>query len=285
MTTPIALDAAHIETLLGRNDGESTLDLPCTVASVRISGNWVSIAGRRISRAELARGRETPGTLYTIADGRLNKLQFFGGHAYKLAPTGGYPALEIDGIRMHRSKDIPPEEEARLKVDCLSARPNLRVLDICTGLGYSAQELATRGARVVSLEKDPSVIEIAGLNPCSSEFFRFLKKGDIALVICEAERFIRGIPDGTFHRVIHDPPTFSLAGQLYSLEFYREIHRIMKGNGVLLHYTGQPGSRYRRKDLRRGVSQRLRSAGFSTEWLEEARSVRARRIAGRDRGR
>jgi hypothetical protein len=65
-----------------------------------------------------------------------------------------------------------------------------------------------------------------------------------------------------FDRIIHDPPMFSLAGELYSEECYRHLYRILKRRGRLFHYIGDPDSRSGR-NISRGVVRRLQEVGFS----------------------
>ncbi len=71
------------------------------------------------------------------------------------------------------------------------------------------------------------------------------------------------------------PPRFALAGELYSLTFYRELFRVLRRGGVLFHYVGAPGSKYRGKDLQKGVMERLKEAGFEEMRVNEALGVRA----------
>jgi predicted methyltransferase len=66
---------------------------------------------------------------------------------------------------------------------------------------------------------------------------------------------------GRFMRVIHDPPAFSLAGDLYSGEFYRELYRVMRNRSLLFHYIGDPESKSGRS-MTAGVIRRLEQAGF-----------------------
>jgi len=271
----IAISAEEVKAILSMDRGHRELRTACQDLKVDVERDSISIEGNCISRSELERIR-SGNVLYTVSEGKLAKLQLFEGHLYKLAPTGGYPALEIDGVRMHRTKDMLPEEEARLKIDCLDIRRGQAVLDICTGLGYSAQEVARRGARVLTIEKNPQVVRLSIHNPCSGDFFRYMTAGSIDLVIGDASRLVGILPDDRFDRIIHDPPSFSLAGELYSLAFYRQLRRSIRHEGILLHYTGQPGSRYRRHDLKSSVSRRLREAGFSTKWIEGVRSIIAR---------
>ncbi|HIE19298.1 TPA: hypothetical protein EYP75_06190 [Candidatus Bathyarchaeota archaeon] len=74
---------------------------------------------------------------------------------YRLVKTKTWPYLEISGIRMHRAEAVDPKTDAVLKIKALG---NIygTVLDICTGLGYTAILAARdkRVRRVVTIEKD-----------------------------------------------------------------------------------------------------------------------------------
>ena len=70
------------------------------------------------------------------------------------------------------------------------------------------------------------------------------------------------MPKSSFDSVIHDPPRFSLAGELYSEEFYREIFRVLRRSGRLFHYTGNPHLLRKGSGFVDGVIRRLKSAGF-----------------------
>jgi len=270
--TPIALSYSDIGTLLSMDSGPGEVRTPCQTLRVNAGCEHLVVEGESISREVLGSARSDR-VLYTISGGRLEKLQIFQGHLYKLAPSGGYPALEIDGVRMHRTKGMLPEEEARVKVDCLHIREGQAVLDICTGLGYSSQEAARRGASVLTIERNSPVIALARHNPCSRNFFDYVGSGKIDIVVGDASLLLGTLPGNRFDRIIHDPPSFSLAGELYSKSFYIQLRRLIRDDGLLLHYTGQPGSRYRRLDLKKSVSGRLREAGFTSRWIEKARAV------------
>jgi len=134
-----------------------------------------------------------------------------------------------------------------------------RVLDTCTGLGYTAIGALARGAEiVVSVEREPPVIRVAEMNPWS----RCLFGGEIILLLGDSYQIVDALPTEFFDWVIHDPPRLTHAGSLYSEEFYSRLYRVMAEDGRLFHYTGEPGSKYRRVDLQRGVQRRLRAAGF-----------------------
>jgi predicted methyltransferase len=70
------------------------------------------------------------------------------------------------------------------------------------------------------------------------------------------------MPAASFDSVIHDPPRFSIAEELYSEEFYQEIFRVLRRNGRLFHYTGNPHVVKKGNSFVEGVIYRLKAAGF-----------------------
>lgn len=167
------------------------------------------------------------------------------------------PTLEINGIHMHAVKDTTPLRDAAAKVRALRVRRGDVVLDVCTGLGYTAIcELRAGARRVVSIEKDENVIELARLNPWSEEL------SQVELILGDACEVVRELDSSAFDKVLHDPPRLtSETGNLYSRDFYRELFRVLKPGGLLFHYVGNPGQR-RGKRILSGVAERLRDAGF-----------------------
>lgn len=192
----------------------------------------------------------------------INSISFFDGHFYKLVPTCGYPTLQIDGIQMHRVKEITPEKDAELKVKKLRVKKGDRVLDICTGLGYTAIFLVQSGALVTTIESDENVIRIAKLNPHSKPLFEMEEHGEIELIFGDACKKVKNFVDNSFDCVLHDPPRYGLAEKLYSEKFYSELYRILKPNGKLFHYVGTPGSKYRKVNLLGKVKGHLKIVGF-----------------------
>ena len=181
------------------------------------------------------------------------------GHYYQLVAIAPdtEPTLEIDGIHMHAVKDTTPLRDAVAKVRALGVRRGDVVLDVCTGLGYTAIcELKAGAKHVVSIEKDKNVLELASLNPWSEELEQ------VEVILGDACEVVRELEDGTFDRVLHDPPRITPeTGNLYSRDFYRELFRVLKPGGSLFHYVGNPGQR-RGKRILSGVAERLRDVGF-----------------------
>ena len=116
-----------------------------------------------------------------------------------------------------------------------------------------------RGARILSFEKNPDVLWLRSLNPWSPAAGGALEleQGDVAARITE-------LPAGSYDAVLHDPPRFGIAGELYSQAFYQQLARVLKPKGKLFHYTGAPNRLTTGRDVPREVARRLQAAGFKT---------------------
>ncbi len=198
-------------------------------------------------------------SIYFVSNKTVFMAAIRGKHFYKLAKTTGAPTLEIDGIRMHRTKDTTPEQDARDKLSILGLRSG-RVLDTCMGLGYTAIQANESGAEyVVTIEYEPNVIRITQLNPWSSKLFT---ESSIHKIIGDSFYAVDALPKHSFDYIIHDPPRHGSAGHLYGQEFYETLARVIKPGGRLFHYTGEPRSRYRKVNVHKGIMDRLRAVGF-----------------------
>ncbi|MCD6503262.1 MAG: methyltransferase domain-containing protein [Euryarchaeota archaeon] len=251
-----------------------SLDLNISKTIVRKVGDKYYLPnGDAIEKEDLEYIAKRKGHVFMYEDGIFYDLVVREPSFYKLVPTEKAPTVEINGIRMHRTKDLDPWEDAKRKVSQIKVRGT--VLDTCMGLGYTAIWARKLGAStVISVEKDENIIFLASLNPWSSEVFNDpninVIKGDVFYVV----QYIR---DETIDAIIHDPPRISLAGELYSAEFYRELYRILKPGGFLYHYVGRPGARYRGKNYIRGVMLRLSRSGFIVRKTEDGTGVIARK--------
>jgi predicted methyltransferase len=85
-----------------------------------------------------------------------------------------------------------------------------------------------------------------------------LTQGDIAGQIAM-------LPSESIGAILHDPPRFGIAGELYSQVFYDHLARVLKRKGKLFHYTGTPNKLTSGRDVPNEVAKRLRHAGFVTE--------------------
>jgi len=264
--------------LLKRKDMRSVVDVSLDLGLSFVKGcidkGGVSFEGLRLSWDKLEKMAETPEDVFVLTP-KVDKLSWSDGNFYKLVlPSwGGAPTLEVNGVRMHRTVGVTPEKDAEMKVSLLPRLKGLKVLDICTGLGYTAIAALKRdAAEVITVEKDPNVLEMASYNPWSQKLFTERVK----IVVKDALVFLEECRD-LFDAVIHDPPTFRLAEELYTFEFYHLVRSVMRRGAVMVHYVGEPGHR-RRVRLYAGVMKRLRSAGFDVSYMPEVRCVRAVKV-------
>lgn len=168
------------------------------------------------------------------------------------------PTMLVSGIAMHRIVGIDPRRDTLAKVRAIA--PILgEVLDTATGLGYTAIEAARTAAHVTTIELDPAVLEIARANPWSRALF---EHPHITQLIGDSAELVEQLADESFDRIVHDPPVFSLGGQLYSEALYRHCYRVLRRGGRLFHYVGDP-HRTSGRGITRGVVRRLQAAGFS----------------------
>jgi len=209
--------------------------------------------------------------LYAQTAGGEIRLDLFAGHYYKLRPIMGVPILEIDGLRMQLVKDFKtPLEYSQEVVKGLKiaekgpaapGKGGIAVLDTCMGLGYTAIAASKSPAvkLVVTCELSEAVIALAQWNPLSAPLFE--KDGRIIVMTGSVAELIKDFEVGMFSFIIHDPPRFSHAPELYSLEFYRELFRVCKAGARIFHYVGSVGKGKGRR-IDKEVEKRLLEAGF-----------------------
>src|SRR5579871_6737634 len=239
-----------------------SLDLNRTTREVRLRQEGVDFPdGQHLSWEALEEIHTHETACYLVQNDIAERIVFFSDRfqrVYSLLPTQNAPTMLVASFPMHRIKGIDPEEDTRRKIRALAPIVG-RVLDTATGLGYTAIEAAKTAAEVVTIELDPGAQEMARLNPWSQALFDNPK---IRQVMGDAYEVVQTLEDASFSRIIHDPPTFSLAGELYSGAFYRQLHRLLKRGGRLYHYIGDPDSKAS-GGVTRGALRRLQEAGFT----------------------
>ena len=190
----------------------------------------------------------------------------YAGSLIKLVPTEwGAPTFEIDGIKMLPTSKESPIDDARRKVALVQPRGKV-VLDTCGGLGYFAACCLEAGvARIQSFEKNDSVLWLRTLNPWSPDPDAAENGGRLQLVHADVAQAIAGLADASFDALLHDPPRFGIAGELYSQVFYDQLARVLRRGGSLFHYTGTPNRLTSGRDVPREVAKRLEKAGFKAQ--------------------
>ena len=190
----------------------------------------------------------------------------FAGSLIKLVPSGrGAPTFEIDGIKMLPTAKESPFEDARRKVALVAPRGR-SVLDTCGGLGYFAACCLEAGAtRIQSFEKNESVLWLRTLNPWSPDPDSETSGGRLQLRHADVSQAIHEVATASVDAILHDPPRFGIAGELYSQVFYDQLARVLRPGGRLFHYTGSPNRLTSGRDVPREVAKRLEKAGFRAE--------------------
>ena len=238
-----------------------SLDLNLTQSEVRIQQEFVLFpAGETLPWANIEEISRNEIACYSVSENSAKPIKGFSefsGRVYGLMPTESAPTMLISGIPMHRIKDTNPHQDTLNKIKSIVPVKGV-VLDTTTGLGYTAIEAAKTARQVITIEIDPTAQEIARLNPWSRALFEDPK---ITQVIGDAFDEIERFEADFFSAIIHDPPMFSLAGDLYSLAFYQQAFRVLKHNGRLFHYVGDPESKTGSR-VTKGVLNRLQEAGF-----------------------
>jgi len=262
-------------TVLSRFQAEPLLDarrqgLPAVTASLdlgystrRVELTAAGIAwgpGQTLGWEPLAAIAASENGCFRVREGEIEELKGYceeTRHPYRLLPTAEAPVLLLAGFTMHRFKDVAPTWAAREMVRALGPLRG-RVLDTATGLGYTAIAAAGQGVEVETIELDPGSVEMARANPWSQELFSSPR---IHRLTGDCAEWIATCPAGRFTGIVHDPPSMSLAGDLYGGAFYRELARVLEPRGRLFHYIGDPVSGLGGR-VTEGVVRRLKEAGF-----------------------
>ena len=267
MRNSIVLSHIQIEPILaarqkGQQSIEASPDLGLSRVPVTLTPEGVIFPdGEQLSWQNIEKIKKSQANCFLLEDGSIKAIQVFSEETNRvcsLLPTRGTPTMLIAGFTMHRIVDIDPMQDTLKKIATISPIVG-RVLDTATGLGYTAVEAARTADQVVTIELDAGAKQIAWLNPWSRGLF---DNPRIQQVMGDTFEVVPTFEDESFSRVIHDPPVFSLAGELYSGAFYQQLFRVLKRGGRLFHYIGDLNSKSS-GTITKGVLRRLQEAGFS----------------------
>ncbi|WIG60762.1 MAG: Spermidine synthase [Ktedonobacterales bacterium] len=246
---------------------EVSLDLGLTQTDVALTPEGIVFPnGARLSWEQVERIQRAEDQCFEIAGSvthsEARSIQVFSettNWLRSLMPTGptSAPTMLVAGFPMHRIKDTDPWQDTLKKVAAAGPITGA-VLDTATGLGYTAIAAARTASAVTTIELDPAGLEVARHNPWSRDLFANPK---IHQITGDAFAEVRTLGDSAFSVILHDPPTLSLAGDLYSAAFYRELWRVLARGGRLFHYIGDPTSALGKRTTA-GVTRRLHDSGF-----------------------
>jgi predicted methyltransferase len=246
----------------GAKTWNGSLDLGRSHGSVTLGADGWQWNGQHYSYPSGLKDR----TVYYWDGESFAPISRFSGSLIKLVPTEwDAPTFEIDGIKMLPTARVSPFEDARGKVALIEPRGKV-VLDTCGGLGYFAACALEAGvARIHSFEKNPDVLWLRTLNPWSPDPDAPASGGRLQLVHADVSQAIAQVAAASVDALLHDPPRFGIAGELYSQAFYDQLARVLRRGGRLFHYTGSPNKLTSDRNVPREVSKRLEKAGFKPE--------------------
>lgn len=278
MTLPVLSTFQAKEILAARLNGaasvRTSLDLNRSRTTLSLTESGVVVSDSLLGWAAIEEVLAEPRKVFWVDEGRATPIHVFSettGWVRTLCPTASAPTVLVSGFPMHRIKGSDPMKDSEAKLRALG-KVRGKVLDTATGLGYTAILASRSAAEVVTIELDPAALEIARFNPWSQELF---SRSNIRQIVGDAFDEVPKLDQGCFAGVIHDPPTFALAGELYSGEFYRALQRVMKFGGTLFHYVGDPESAHGKKHYP-GIMRRLHESGFAkTKVAAEAFGITA----------
>jgi len=266
-STPVYLSHYQATPLLrarkeGAGRANTSVDLNLTMVVAALTADGVELHdGRFVPWSAIEEAEANENAVLRLANGVLAKVQAFSeltGRVYTIYPTAGAPTMLVSGTPMHRIKGTNPYRDTLTKIKAI-APVSGTVLDTTTGLGYTACQASRSASWVITIELDPAALEVARLNPWSSELFDSRK---ITQLIGDSAELVPAFAGESFDAIIHDPPQFAMAGELYSGELYRHLYRVLRPAGKLFHYMGDPESRAGAATTR-SATKRLQEAGFS----------------------
>lgn len=246
----------------GASQWQGSLDLLRSQDDVALSATGFGFRGQPYPWPGKLKDR----TLYFWDGEGFAPISRFATSLIKLVPTDwGAPTFEIDGIKMLPTAKVSPFEDARRKVELVSPAGKV-VLDTCGGLGYFAACCLEAGVgQVRSFEKNPDVLWLRTLNPWSPDPEAPAAGGRLQIAQGDISREIEHVASNSIDAILHDPPRFGIAGELYSQLFYDHLARVIRKGGRLFHYTGAPNRLTSGRDVPREVARRLEKAGFKAE--------------------
>jgi uncharacterized protein len=252
------LEALRAAARAGAATVRCSLDLQWSTTTVEVGLAAWTWKGERFPYPDKCRDR----TIYHWDGDSFQPAARYTSSLVKLVPTRwGPPTFEIDGVKMLPTAHASPYADAERKVGLIQPLGKT-ILDTCGGLGYfAAWCLQGRAGHVLSYEKNPDVIWLRSLNPWSPE-----AGGALTLTEGDVAGQIATLPGVSIDAILHDPPRFGRAGELYSQVFYHQLARVLKRGGKLFHYVGTPNQLTSGRDVPDEVANRLRDAGFTVQF-------------------
>jgi tRNA U34 5-methylaminomethyl-2-thiouridine-forming methyltransferase MnmC len=143
------------------------------------------------------------------------------------------------------------------KIKELAKTGKIRILDVCSGLGYNSamaidvalEENPDCKIEIIGLENDPEIIKrIQEVNP-PIKFFQHYKKlsvnnlefmqGNVTvkIILGDGKEEVKKLEDQHFDAVFFDPFSPKTAPEMWDVDFFKEMYRTMKNSAILATYS------------------------------------------------
>lgn len=133
----------------------------------------------------------------------------------------------------------------------------ITILDVCSGIGYNSamaidvalEENPECEIEVIGLEYDPKIIEkIQEVNP-PIKFYQYYKeitaknlqfkqgKVNVKIILGDARETCKELADKYFDAVFFDPFSPKKAPDMWQVDFFKEMYRVMKDKAIIATYS------------------------------------------------
>ena len=181
----------------GRATAITSLDLGLTTTEVSLTPDRLILPDTVLPWNEIEEIARHDTACFVVENNHAQMIRGYSdltGRVYGLLPTAAAPTMLISGLPMHRIKGTDPHKDTLAKIKAIAPITG-RVLDTCTGLGYTAIEAARTAEHVITIELDPTAQEMARYNPWSRSLFDNPK---IEQIIGDAFEVVPSFEDGVF---------------------------------------------------------------------------------------
>ena len=157
------------------------------------------------------------------------------------------------------------------KIKELAQIGNIKILDVCFGMGYNSamaissalEENPDCHIEVYGLEKDLEIIQkIQHINPPIPYFqkykqltpqkLQFIDKNiKVTILLGDSRTEVKKLNNNYFDAIFFDPFSPKTSPEMWSIELFQEMYRILKSTGILATYS-----------CARIVRDNMKSAGF-----------------------
>ena len=167
---------------------------------------------------------------------------------------GSYTLYNKEFDEHYHTKSGALEEAFEKHVKAVGVSNGMKILDFCFGLGYNAIAAVKnhKNIEIIGLEIDKEILELIKTievpEKIEKEFDVFRKIADdneivdssnnkIKLIVGDALVEIKKLKPNYFDRIFFDPFSPKKHAEMWTLDVFKEVYRVLKDNGKLSTYS------------------------------------------------